>query len=662
MTAPLKIDAPPRRSPRRSRRPTDGPAAAVAPELTSIPRALGDEGAEPLPAEPILTALAAALAPLSTTSPATASIIHQPTAAVAAAAELDALGVRDFFLMTGRDNTLWIALQAAGIRQILARTEAAAVYMADGYARVTGRPTFVYGAYGPGAANVAGALAEPFWSSSPVVAMASAMRRTERHRAEYQELDQPKMFEPVTKWAVEAADAKQLPRLIREAARRSVAGSPGPVYLGVPGDIYEELLPDHVAPPRREPPLEVPLARPAPSRAEAALAVLALATAVRPVILAGSGVHQSGAWLELTELAERLGVPVVTSVGGKGAIAEVHPLALGTVGRYSRNYANAALREADVVLAIGTRLGGMVTDSYRLLGPATRLFHVTVEPEALGQNFPTELGVVADARAFLAAALETMAGHDDLALQHDRSSNGHDNGTTRSHPLPRRSPVRERYLDGLAERKAAWRRRRDELAVSGADGALRPEAVMAAIDELMPDDAIVCADTGYASAWPGGLLELRQPGRSFFRADGTLGWSFAGALGAQLAAPERRVISIIGDGGFGYQVAELETAVRLGLPVVTIILNNRTLAFESHVQTLLYDHLVPEVDDFVDVDYAAVARAFQAEGTRVANVADLRRALGTALERREPTVIDAVIDPDAIAPVTRYDRVRTREL
>jgi acetolactate synthase-1/2/3 large subunit len=191
---------------------------------------------------------------------------------------------------------------------------------------------------------------------------------------------------------------------------------------------------------------------------------------------------------------------------------------------------------------------------------------------------------------------------------------------------------------------------------------MRPEAMFAGLNELLDDDAIVCADTGYSSAWAGGLLELRRPGRSFFRADGSLGWSFAGGLGAQMAAPDRQVVSIIGDGGFGYQLTDIETAVRLGLPTVTVILNNGTLAFEAHVQTLLYDHLVPEVDDFLDVDYGRVAKDFGANGVRVSNAPDFRRAMKNALRREGPTIIDAVIDREAIAPVTRYDRVRSREL
>jgi acetolactate synthase-1/2/3 large subunit len=215
-----------------------------------------------------------------------------------------------------------------------------------------------------------------------------------------------------------------------------------------------------------------------------------------------------------------------------------------------------------------------------------------------------------------------------------------------------------------AQERAAWRERRAGLAArDGSDGdPMRPEAVMAAVDARMADDAVLVADTGYAAAWAGALAEVRVAGRQFLRADGSLGWAFPASLGAQLAAPDRQVICITGDGGFGYHIGDIETAVRLQLPVVVIVLNNGTLAFEAHVQSLLYGKVVPEVNDFSDVDYGRVARSLGANGIRVTTGAEFSRALARALERRGPTVIDAVIDREAMAPVTRYDRVRIREL
>jgi acetolactate synthase-1/2/3 large subunit len=567
--------------------------------------------------------------------------VPTPTVARAVASELHALGIDHLFLMTGRDNSLWIALEEVGIRQVLARSEGAAVYMADAYARVTGGPSFTYGAYGPGAANVAGALAEPFWSSSPVVALVSAMRRTERFRREYQELDQVPLFASVTKWGAEASDRKHVPRLVREAVRRAVSGTPGPVYLGIPGDIFEEELPDYQAPANGREPAGLPLTRPAPSTADAEAVVRALTTASRPVILAGTGVHQSGAYRALRRVAERLAIPVATSSGGKGAIADTHELALGTVGRYSRKYANAAVREADAILAIGTSLGGLVTDSYKLVSPDAFLVHVTVDPEVIGLNFPPSLGIVADAGTFL----------DTILVAAERME-----------ALPPASS--SAYLAALAEAKAAWQQQRSSLAaLDGNDGGpMRPEAIMAALDEQLPADAIVVADTGYSAAWAGALIDVKEAGRNFLRADGSLGWAFPASLGAQMAAPGRQVVCVTGDGGIGYHLSDIETALRHDLPVTVVILNNGTLAFEEHVQDLLYGHVVPEVDRFVDVDYAEVARAFGANGFRVSNAADFRAALAAGLERRGPTIIDAMIDRQALGPVTRYDRVREREL
>jgi acetolactate synthase I/II/III large subunit len=543
--------------------------------------------------------------------------------------------------MTGRDNRLWIALEAVGIRQVLARSEAAAVYMADGYARLRGTPTFVYGPYGPGAANVAGGLAEPFWAGSPVVALVSAMRRSDRYRREYQELEQQPLFASVTKWGIEASVATHVPRLVREAARHAIAGAPGPVYLGIPNDLFEEDLPGYTGPAPLDTVFEVPFSRPAPTAADAEAVVRALASAARPLILAGGGIHQSGAYDALRQVAERLSIPVATSNSGKGSIAETHDLALGSVGRYSRNYANSALRDADVILAVGTALGGMVTDSYRLIGPGARIVHVSIDPDVIGMNFPTELGLVADARTFLEAALDAI---DRLEV------------------LPTAAALD--HAADLSTERAAWHERRTALAAQdGLDGGpMRPEAIMACLDRRLADDAVLVADTGYSSAWAGALAEIKEAGRHFMRADGSLGWAFPAALGAQLAEPDRQVVCITGDGGFGYHIGDIETAIRQDLPVIVIILNNQTLAFEEHVQDMLYGKVVPEVNEFVDVNYGAIARAFGANGFRVANIEDFERALAHGLKRSGPTIIDAVIDREAIAPVTRYDRVRIREL
>ncbi len=564
------------------------------------------------------------------------------TCAEAVADELVRLGVRYFFLLTGGDHALWVAFKRAGVSQILARSENAAVYMADGYARVTQAPGFVYGQYGPGAANVVAGLAEPWWSSSPVVVLASAMRRQHRYRFEYQELDQPLLFAAVTKWQAEASIPEQVPYLIRAGVLRALAGNPGPVYIGVPNDlpgISLNVQSAGLSAQKIAQPLRFPIHRPrAPSHIVTDAARL-LADARRPIILVGNGVHASGAYKELVGLAERLNVPVITSLSGKGAIAEHHRLAVGVAGRYSRNYANRCLKSADLVLAIGSRLGGLVTDSYTLIPPDCRFIHVDIDPVAIGHNFPTEVGVHADARAWL----------EDLP------------SALESVDLEKHRAERDQWCTQVASEKEAWWRRFLERAKRDASP-IAPEALLKVLQEVISPDALVLADTGYAAAWVGALYEVRAPGRGFIRSDGSLGWALPAALGAKLAAPDRPVVAVTGDGGFGYHVGELETAVRLQLPIVVVILNNRSLAFEYHIQELLYGQPVTEVDDFVDVDYAAVARAFGAAGFRVDTVSAFRNALIQAMSSNRPAVVDALIDKEAIAPVTRYDAVRQREL
>jgi acetolactate synthase I/II/III large subunit len=552
------------------------------------------------------------------------------TAAESIALEMKAIGVSDFFLVTGGDNSIWIALREQGIRQHLARSEASAVYMADAYARVTGRPTYVYGQYGPGAANVAGALAEPFWSASPVVAMPTSMRRQHRHRAEYQELEQIQLFAGVTKWQAEAQLPERIGPLVRAGAIRALSTPPGPVYIGMPSDALEQEATGYVPPSSDDGGLRMPLHRPAADPRLIERAVQVIVAAERPIVLCGNGVHQSRAYEALGAFLGRFPMPVATSLSGKGAIAETGPLAIGPVGRYSRRYGNALVTDADLVIAVGTRLGGLVTDSYRLLTPGTRIVHIDADPSVLGHTFPTDVAINADARL----ALEALVSASDA----------------------RTVPDHRAWHERVASERQDWQRSRRELVgVDGTGGrTMRPEAVIDVIGQLAPDDTLLLADTGYAAAWAGGLHELPRAGLGYLRADGSLGWAFPASLGAKLAAPERPVVALTGDGGFGYHVGDLETAIRLGLPVIVVILNNQTLAFEVHVQELLYGTVVNEVDDFVDVDHAAVARAYGAHGFRV--------AFADALRRDGPVVIDAIIDRAAIGPVTRYDRVRDREL
>ena len=560
-----------------------------------------------------------------------------PSVADAIARTLKAYGTEYFFCLTGGDHALWIALDAVGIEVVLCRSEHAAAYAADGYARATGRPAFVYGQYGPGVANVVSGLADAFWAMSPVVSLTTSMRTTSRGRYEYQDLDQLPLHHSVTAWSREAILPEQAVPFLRNAIRVATSTPAKPVHLEIPSDVLRSELesPDAYA---QEGFGRVPSLRAAPAPDAPWRIANALAGARRPVVLAGNGVVLAEAWDELVELAELVRLPVATSMGGKGAIDETHPLSLGLVGRYSRKVANEIMGEADLVLVIGSRLGGMVTDSWQCPAPGTRLVHVDADPTVLGANYREELGVLGDAKLTLEFLTNEIRGRPSF-------------------------PRFDGWADSVAHRVARWRERAAEWSASSTTGAIHPGAVVRALrDALDPTDVLV-VDTGYMGAWTGARFDVTAPGRRFLRAAGSLGWSLPASLGAALANPGGRVACVIGDGGVGYHLMELETALRCGIDVTVVVLNNRMLAFEYHGQKLQWDNqVIPRVNDLLDVDYAAVARALGAEGIRVDEVADLPAALHRALTCGRAALVDVRIDKEVLAPVTNFEGILTRDV
>lgn len=471
--------------------------------------------------------------------------------AYAVARALKDSGIERVFLVTGGDLWLWRALRDHGVEMHLARSEAASVVMADAYARVTGRPAVVYGQWGPGAANVSAALADAWWARSPLVALTSTVSTRVEYKFEYQELDQPPMFQSVTKWQARVTRADRAGELVAQAVRIAAAGCPAPVHLDIPSD----MLTDFTEPPAGRTPAFVP-SPPAPGARAVDDILDGLARSRRPVILAGNGVLLADAAADLTELAETATVPVLTTLGGKGSIRENHPLSAGVAGRYSSKVANEVARDADFVLAIGTDLGGLATDTYTLPSAHAELVQVDLSAERIGRTRTVQAGVVADAgetcRALVTALASTPA-----------------------------NDVHRTWCADVRKSRDAWQEAFRAVARRPAVGHVRPEAVVAVLRELAGDRDLLVADTGFMGAWGGALFPVHALGRTFLRAAGTLGWAFPAVLGAQLAAPAgRRAFALVGDGGFGYNVGDLETAMRLNVPAVTIVLNNASLAYE----------------------------------------------------------------------------------
>jgi acetolactate synthase-1/2/3 large subunit len=551
------------------------------------------------------------------------------------AGTLRAYGTSHFFQVTGGDQAFWVALQREGIRMILARSESGATYMADGYARLSGQPGFVYGQYGPGVANVAAALAEAWWARSPVVSLTSSTRTPGRNRFEYQELDQLTMNAPVTVFNREVILAERAAPVLRDAIRAALAQpGGGPAHLEVPTDVLRGPV-DDVEIYRDETFGMLPPHHADPTAIERAVAVLRAAS--RPLILAGAGVVQGGAFAELHRFATASGIPVATTPGGKGAVAETDPGAVGVAGRYSRTVANQVLAEADAVVVLGSRLGGMATNGYRLPRPEAAIIHVDIDGRVLGVFRRETVSVLADAGVALDALTDAV------------EASG-----------PRPAAWSDWYKE-VAGRMAAWQQslQREVRAATGTP--IHPVAVLDALSVAMGPEDVLVADTGYSAAWTAALLPVQRAGRHYLRAVGSLGWAVPAALGAQLAAPGRRVVAVTGDGGVGYHLTEMETAARSGIPAVVVVFNNSCLAFEYHEQKLHWNEVIPAANDFLPgVDYAAAARALGARGERVTVPADLGGVLRQARDAGEPTLIDVVTDREALAPVTNYDDIYTR--
>src|SRR5215472_13229631 len=307
-------------------------------------------------------------------------------------------GAEYVFTLTGAPQNPLIELQnREGIRVVLGRSERSAFAMGDAYARLTGKPTFGIVQYGPGATYLPASIIDAYWASSPLIAISGTTNTNTRYRYEYQELEQTSLFPSMTKWAGDLPQPERIADVLRTVVRAAIGGVPGPAYLGIPADWFNKPLnsaPDIYA---EKAFLKAPAVRTAPLAADVERAIALLAKAEKPVLLAGGGVMLSNAWQECTALAETLQIPVVTTMAGKGSIADLHVLSVGAAGRYSRKVANEVLAEADFCLAVGTKLSSMGTDVFKFPRKGTKIVHIDLDPNALGHTYREELSMAGDA-------------------------------------------------------------------------------------------------------------------------------------------------------------------------------------------------------------------------------------------------------------------------
>lgn len=513
------------------------------------------------------------------------------------------------------------------IKRIHVHGEASAAYMADGYARASGKPG-VCMAQVIGALNLAAGLRDAYLAHSPIIAMTGGRDPKSKFRKVYQEIDDVPAFEPVTKFNATIDDVTRFPDMLRQAFRVAVSGAPGPVHLQFRGNEGQIDLDEAELDPFVEPQfVSVPPFRPEPSEASMREALVHLHRAERPVIVAGGGVRASGAHAELVAFAEVLGVPVATSLNGKSVIAGNHPLSVGVVGTYSRESANQIVTASDLVCFVGSETGGMTTNFWTVPPIGARAIQIDIDPETLGRNYPLHAAILGDAKVTLARMTALV----------DRSS------------ATRREPWRERTRTICKEFYAKY-----EGALTSNAVPIRPERICHELTDAMPDDAIVVVDTGHAGMWMGGMYDLRSPKQIYMRSAGHLGWAFPAGLGAKCACPNRPVVVFTGDAGFWYHIAEIETAVRWKINTVTIVNNNGSGNQSKRGFDRAYGGQQTEQGrelwTFNAMNFARLAEDMGAIGIRVEKPDAIGPAIKQALAADRPVVIDIVTDIDAIAP------------
>lgn len=510
------------------------------------------------------------------------------------------------------------------IKRLMVHGEKAAAYMADGYARASRKPGICM-AQMIGASNLAAGLRDAHMAGAPVIAITGGPTPQSRYRHYYQEVDDLIQFDPVTKFNAQIDHISRMPDLVRQAFRVSTSGAPGPVHLRVQshlGLITEE---EAELDPLVEPGFKrAPAFRPEPEMSRVREALRVLAQAERPVILAGGGVTTSGAEREVVELAEKLGIPVATSMNAKATIMDSHSLAVGIPGAYSRDCANKVLYEADLVFFIGSHAGGQVTNNWMFPRPGTPVIQLDIDPQELGRNYPNTVSILGDARTTLRHMIE---------LAEKRGG-------------PRGWAQRVRQI------AAEWRDEHEPFRGSNANP-IRPERVCKAISDVLPPDGVVVSDTGHAGIWTASMIDFKYPTQRYFRTAGSLGWGFPAALGIKCALPNQQVVCFTGDGGFYYHIAELETARRHNINAVIVVNNNSALNQEIRLNDAAYGGKqrgrAEEMWRFPEVDFKKVAESFGCAGIRVEHQDQLEDALKEAMGMNRPVVVDVVTDMYAIA-------------
>jgi sulfoacetaldehyde acetyltransferase len=509
------------------------------------------------------------------------------------------------------------------------RHEQVAAHMADAYARAGGLPGVCMATNGPGATNLLTGVASAYVNHAPMIVITGAPMISQMLRDSFQELDQLTLFRPVTKAQIQIQRGDRVPELIRHAFRIALAGKKGPVLVDLPRDMLNETAEMAFIPPERYRWAQ----RDAGDATLVQQAAEILSQATTPVVIAGGGVIWSEAQTEVLAVAEQLNAAVVTSYGRNDAVPHDHPLVIGAFGRAGSAEAAEAVRAADVILAVGTRLAHFTTFfDDRFIPQQAKIIQIEVDEKELGRHYPLEVGILGDAKAVLGGILEGL-------------------------PQKPRDEARLSAIQQLRQQ------RQQRMATASASDTLpfKPQRVYRELREVLPHNTIVTIDAGAAASHAYNQLDFYEPRTFITPGDlGCVGAGFPSALGAKLARPDRPVVCLCGDGGFLMTSQDLETAVRERIPVVTVVMTNNCWGSEKAYQKYFFNERYVG-SDFGNPRFDEYARLFGAQGLRVEKPEELRSALEKALTAAVPTVLEIPVDPDELPFPARSDAVRKKD-
>ncbi len=540
---------------------------------------------------------------------------------------LKSYGVSHLFFMDAVLRRALAAMEDTGIKRVLGHSEKGVAYMADGYARTSGKPG-VCMAQSVGAANLASGMQDPYLGHSPVIAISGRHVPEFQYRNAYQEVEHPSLYAAVTKFHAEIDVLGQMQQVMRQAFREATTGTPRPVHIdmaGLTGDAITHLegefdvLADEAH-------TRYPAFRPAPDAASVQRAVAAINAAKKPVIVADRGAIISDAGAAIAKLADKIQAAVVATPDAKSIMVETHPLFHGTMGLYGRTCGNQVVTDADLVIYAGSNTSDHTTGYYKMPKDGTAIIQIDIDPVEIGRNYSGVIGVLADVRTAIEAITGAVA-----PAKHDE------------------------WLAATRNYVAAWRTETDKMRDSDTVP-MQPARICKELTELLPKDAILFADTGFAALWTNTMVYFNHPEQRYFRAAGSLGWSFPASLGGKCGAPDKPVFCFTGDGGFYYHLPELETARRRGIKTVTIINNNKCLAQGVKNLSIAYSN-TPEPNrkdecyEFLETDFAKIAQAFDCFGVVVDKPQDFKKAFEQAMASDLPAVIDCRTEFASQAPM-----------